>query len=121
MLNEKLPEFSLAYAWEKSYLAVRGMATGVGSLQARIGDAYSGSLCLLNRENVPLDIFRRVGEIKQRLTCVPARAGEGNVAATIEKMPDDEAKSIAEEIVDIFDAVAKIYGRQKAARPKRPQ
>jgi len=119
LLNEKLPEFSLAYAWEKSYLAVRGMATGVGSLQMRVGDAYIGSLCLLNRENIPPDIFRRVGEIKQRLMCVPAKAGEGNVAATIVKMPDDEAKSIAEEIVDIFDSIAKIYGRQKAARPKR--
>jgi hypothetical protein len=119
LLNEKLPDFSLAYAWEKSYLAVRGMATGIGSLQIRVGDAFISSLCLLNRENVTPDILRRVGEVRHRLTCIPAKAGEGDVVATTAKMSDEEAISIAEEIVDIFDSIAKSYGRQKASRPKR--
>lgn len=119
MTSTQLPAFSLAYAWQKTYFAVRGMATGGGSLQQRIGEAFTSSLCLLNRENVTPDIFHRVGEVKLRLTCVPAKAGEGNVTATIAAMSDDEARSIAEEIVDIFDAVAKMYGRQKAARPKK--
>lgn len=119
MSNEKLPDFSLAYAWEKSYLSVRGMATGVASLQARVGDAFTSSLCLLNRENVTPDIFRRVGEVKRRLTCISAKAGEGDVAATLAKMSNEEAISIAEEIVDIFDSIAKTYGRQKAARQRK--
>lgn len=118
LLNEKLPPFSLAYAWERSYLAVRGMATGKTNLQSRVGDAFTGSLCLLNRENVTPDVLRRVREVGNRLTCVPAKAGEGNVVATIAKMTDDEATSVAEEIVDIYDAIAKLYGRQKAARPR---
>jgi hypothetical protein len=117
LLNEKLPTFSLAYAWEKSYLAVRGMATGKASLQSRVGEAFTASLCLLNRENVTPDILRRVGEVRKRLTCISAKAGEGDVVATIAKMTDEEATSIAEEIVDIFDAIAKFYGIQKAARP----
>lgn len=108
----------MAYAWEKSYLAVRGMATGTTNLQSRVGNAFTASLCLLNRENVTPDIFRRVGEVRNRLTCVPAKAGEGNVAATIANMTDEEATSVAEEIVDIYDAIAKSYGLQKAARPK---
>jgi hypothetical protein len=119
LLNEKLPDFSLAYAWEKSYLAVRGMATGIGSLQTRVGDAFISSLCLLNRENVTPDILRRVGEVRHRLTCISAKAGEGDVVATTAKMSDDEAISIAEEVVDIFDSIAKSYGRQKAARPRK--
>jgi hypothetical protein len=119
LTSAQLPAFSLAYAWQKTYLAVRGMATGNGSLQQRVGEAFTSSLCLLNRENVTPDVFHRVGEVKLRLTCVPAKAGEGDVTATIATMSDDEARSIAEEIVDIFDSVAKTYGRQKAARPKK--
>jgi hypothetical protein len=34
-------------------------------------------------------------------------------------MTDEEAMTIAEEIVDIFDSIAKTYGRQKAARPRK--
>ena len=93
------------------------MATGSGSLQIRVGTAFTSSLCLLNRENVTPEVLRRVHAVRERLTCVPAKAGEGDVAATTSKMLDDEALSVAEEIVDIFDAVAKLYGIQKAARP----
>lgn len=117
MLDKILPPFSLAYAWEKSYLAVRGMATGGESLQARVGAAYTSNLCLLNRENVTPEMLRRLHAVRERLTCVRARAGEGDVAATIAEMQDDEALGVAEEIVDIFDAIAKLYGIQKAARP----
>ncbi|MBA2589004.1 MAG: hypothetical protein H0U98_10305 [Alphaproteobacteria bacterium] len=117
LLDVTLPTFSLAYAWEKSYLAVRRMATGSERLQIRIGAAFTSSLCLLNRENVTPDILRRVHAVRERLTCIPAKFGEGNVAATAALMHDDEALSIAEEIVDIFDAIAKLYGVQKVARP----
>ena len=63
------------------------------------------------------ELLRRVQAVRERLTRIPAKAGEGDVAATTAVMEDEEALSVAEEIVDIFDAIAKMYGIQKVARP----
>lgn len=93
------------------------MATGRERLQTRVGTAFTSSLCLLNRENITPDVLRRVHAVRDRLTCIRARAGEGDVVATTAVMRDEEAVSVAEEIVDIFDSVAKLYGIQKVARP----
>ena len=97
------------YGWEKSYLAVRGMATSPKRLQERLGDAYVFNLTHIRAENVTPDVWLRLQHVEQALTHVPAKGSEGTVAATTAVMNDDEALQLAIEIVNIADQIAADY------------
>lgn len=97
-----------SYAWEKAYLAVRGMAASNESLQRRIGDAYIYHLTHIHDDNVTPAIFARLSALAERLTREPD-AGQGSVAATIITISDLEAHDLANEISDIYWAICQIH------------
>ena len=99
------------YAWEKGFLAVQGMATSARTIQERVGDAYIYHLVHIREENVSPELFERIEAIGQRLTREKAIGDEGTVAATVAKMSEADAIKIADEIVSIYDEIARGYGQ----------
>ncbi len=104
---------SLEYAWEKLYITVRNLASGTGSIQERLADAYiSGGYILgLGTQNeLPTDLQPSYAAINRTMTRVPAQGDEGDIVATTRQMSDDEAVEVAEQIVDLFNEVAHRVG-----------
>lgn len=104
---------SLEYAWEKLYITVRALASGTGSIQERLADAYlSGGylLDLARGDDLPADLLPSYDAINARMTRIPAQGDEGSIVASARQMGDEEAKELAEQIVDLFNEVAHRVG-----------
>jgi lipase chaperone LimK len=62
-----------------------------------------------NDEDFPTQELRdQFTSILAALTCVPAEGDEGSLQASVRKMTDDEATQVAEEIFDLFIAIAQL-------------
>jgi hypothetical protein len=99
------------YAWEKSYLAVMGLATRTCSLKEQVGAAYMYHLTHIHSENVSdPEIRAMLADVAGRVTRIKANGSEGSVAATVAKMSDEEALYLAGVIFRIHDRIARQYG-----------
>ena len=85
------------------------MATSSKSLQERIVDAYIYNLIHVKTEDLPEGIRPTFEAMKERLTKVEPRGDEGSVMASVREMEDDEAISIAIDIVSMADEVKSDY------------
>jgi hypothetical protein len=97
---------SISYAWEKSMLAVTGMARSTKNINGRIADAYVYHLINIEPDrDLPEDLRLRLAEIREALTRTPARGNEGTVQASAMAMSEEEASEIADKIVEFYDIV----------------
>jgi len=102
---------SLNYTWEKFYVAVSSLASGTGSIQERLFNAYTGSLMLLEvhkPDELPEDMRNEFKEITRELTAVEPSGNEGSVRASTNAMTDLEASEIAEKIVSLYDRITRM-------------
>jgi hypothetical protein len=76
-------------------MAVRSLASGTDSLEARLR-AASVSLDQIDRDDLPRGLRRRLDTVKRLLATAPKAGGSGDL----------QSISIAEQIVDLYDAVA---------------
>ncbi|XYD10514.1 hypothetical protein R1A27_08600 [Methylobacterium sp. NMS12] len=101
----------LDYAWEKTMVAVMGMASSPESIHQRIANAYVGSLIHIDPEqHLPLDLRPLFEEIRTALTETPAQSDEGSAVASARAMSTERATDVARQIVAL-------YGRVSAALP----
>lgn len=102
---------SLNYTWEKFYVAVSSLASGTGSIQERLCNAYTGSLMLLNihePNDLPADMRNDFEEITRELTTVDPVGDEGSVRASTNAMTDMKASEIADRIVSLYDRITRL-------------
>jgi len=100
---------SLEYAWEKLYITVRNLASGTGSIQERLANAYLSGGYILNLakgDDLPPDLLPSYEAINERMTRTPPQGDEGSIVASTRQMSDEEAVKVAERIVDLFNEVA---------------
>ena len=109
MAKSGFPRHLSSYAWEKSYLAVRGMAASTASVQERTAAAFVHHLSHIRDENVTPDIFERLEALREKLTRYPALGDEGTVAASAARIGDEEARDNANEITDIYWAICQLH------------
>jgi hypothetical protein len=89
------------YCLQKAKQAVSTLATGRGRINERLNNAfYDIGHLLLDKlpEGDPQNTYRKFNE---HITAVEARGSEGNVQATLNAISEDEARSIAQLIVDL--------------------
>jgi hypothetical protein len=92
------------YTWEKLYTTVLILASGNGSVQDRLIDAYISSLMRLEPDDLPKVLRKEFSELQYKLTRVePSYPGEGRIHATISKMENIEANKVVEQIISIYD------------------
>lgn len=100
---------SLSYTWQKLHAAVLILASGTGTIQERLCDAYVDSLIRLHDPNdFPLEMRKDFEAIQKELTAVPPSGNEGSAKASTNDMTDDKASEIAEKIVSMYDEITRM-------------
>ena len=99
MGNRNLPD-GFSYAHEKVSKAVYLLAVGSGRIQARLLDAAIAFVAV-NLDDFPTNLKPEFAYVRDRLTRVAATADEGDIAATLAVMSDDEAVDLAEKLVSL--------------------
>lgn len=104
---------SLEYAYEKLSVAVAGMATSTDSLQKRLANAYLSfhTIGLDVKADLPSNLQSLYHEIENSLTRVPPQGSEGSILATTRTLRDEEAYRLIEQVVELYDEVAQLIGR----------
>jgi hypothetical protein len=94
-----MPQPNLKYADEKFTAVVQSLATGTDPLKRRLGYAFM-TLVRVQQDDFPdKEMKSKFDDIIDRLT------KEGPVEATVTQMNDDEARALANSIVDLFLAI----------------
>jgi hypothetical protein len=102
---------SLSYTWEKFHVAVSSLASGTGSIQERLCNAYTYSLMLLEvhkPDDLPAEMRDDFEQIVRELTAVEPVGSEGSVQASTNAMTDLKASEIAEKIVSLYDEITRM-------------
>ncbi|ALB43192.1 hypothetical protein AA650_24525 [Anabaena sp. WA102] len=99
---------SLRYTRQKLYSAVRTLASSNESIQDRLYFASSDLMTLHQPDDFPEELREEFNEIHQKLT------HEGSFEATTTKMSEEEARKIAEKIVDLYDEIAQKLGAMES-------
>jgi hypothetical protein len=101
------------YAWSKLYLAIMAMATSTAPMPERVCSVFREHLSSLNSQNLPPFGYERLRLVRSRL----ARMSEEDVDEdkTIDMAPlsAKEAILVAEEIVSLFDEIAKTDAQRR--------
>jgi hypothetical protein len=100
-------------AWEKLHLAVHTLATSTEGLQDRLASAWvhSGSLLALGAPSgLPAELQVEYDAINDALTKVHDPA-QGGINATCATMSDEDARRLAERIVNLYDSVCRAHYR----------
>ena len=87
---------------EKLYLAVSALATGTGTIQDRLTEAFAFNLSLLKQDDGPNDLMRKIFDLTARMTRQSAKGEEGTVAATAAILSDQEAMEIAADVLSLY-------------------
>jgi hypothetical protein len=95
------PVITEDYVREKLAQAVDALAIGAGPLHQRLFLAALATSTLQPRDFVDDESRAGFGAIREMLTRHEARANEGRVGATLARMSDDEARSVAKRILEL--------------------
>jgi len=97
----------LDYIWQQLFGTVSSLATGDLSARDRLQDAVSSRLHRLfhsdETSNVNANISERINRLEEVLT------KHGSFKESVEKMEDQEVRDTIEEIVSLFNKVARAY------------
>ena len=101
----------LDYAWEKFHLASLALVADLPIKQRVIG-AIVVLRRLSTETDLPKDIAANFKLFMAEVTKVPAVENEGRIADTINSLPDEEVEKVAEQIIWMYDDVARAFGQQ---------
>jgi hypothetical protein len=96
-----LPLVNEDYVREKLLKAVDALATGTGAVQQRLLSAALAMSTLRPTDFVDDESRAQFAAIREMLTRHEPRAGEGRIRATLARLSDDEARSVAQLIVEL--------------------
>ena len=98
---------NLFYVYEKLGSAVLSMMQSTESLQERLARAciYDLTRVSMGKAQLPTELLQQLEVITKSVTSVPG-SGEGSILATTTRMSDEEASSLIEKILILYDDVA---------------
>jgi hypothetical protein len=95
----------MSVAWESFHRATRELASS-SSIKQRVTAAFSNHLKDLETESLPPELRPRFQELHGRLHRVTPLRGETAIWATVRKMSNDEAETVARCIVELLGELA---------------
>jgi hypothetical protein len=104
----------MSSAWE-NFFAATAMLASAGPIKHRLVEAYRTHLANLAEDDLPKEIREEFTSLSTCMSCVRPMRGETAVQATVRKMSDMEAGSVAMRIVSMLGVIAR---SQPAQRPK---
>jgi hypothetical protein len=104
----------MSSVWEH-FFAATSMLASSGPIKHRLCEAYRVHLATLDAEEVPKEIREEFSSLSSCMSSVRPLRGETAVQATVRKMSDTEAGSVAMRIVNMLGIIAR---NQTAVRPK---
>jgi len=105
-------------AWDSLHHAALELASP-DTLKHRLIKAFSSHLEELDLDNLPADLRTDFKRLTGRLTAVQPLRGETAVSATVRKMSNEEARSCAQEILELMANLAEQRGRSTPARSRQ--
>jgi len=93
------------YPWEKFHVAVLTLSGSSTPIQERLADAYTGSIIRLNVNDMPEILKNDFQDICKNFSIIEADAWKN-----AKLLNDYDAKKLAEKIVSVYDALARIDG-----------
>jgi hypothetical protein len=104
----------MSSAWE-NFFAATAMLANAGPIKHRLAEAYRTHLANIDQDDLPKELREEFSSLSTCMSCVRPMRGETAVQATVRKMSDIEAGSVAMRIVSMLGALAR---NQTAQRPK---
>jgi hypothetical protein len=95
----------MSVAWESFHRATQELASSA-SIKQRVTAAFSNHLKELEPESLPPELRPRFQELHGRLNRVTPLRGETAIWATVRKMSNDEAETVARCIVELLGELA---------------
>lgn len=109
------PVITEEYVREKVAQAVDALATGTRPLRERLFAASLATSTLQPRDFVDEESRAAFGAVREMLTRHEARADEGRVGATLARLSDAEARSVAKRLLEL-DRRLTLPGRRSSIR-----
>jgi hypothetical protein len=104
----------MSSAWEHFFAATAILASA-GPIKNRLADAYRTQLAELDEDDLPKEIRDEFSSLSTCMSCVRPMRGETAVQATVRKMSDQEAGTLAARIISMLGVIAR---QQSVQRPK---
>jgi hypothetical protein len=112
------PEFggksAMNSAWEQFFAATAVLASA-GPIKHRLLEAYRAHLEGIEEDELPKEIRDEFSTLSTCMCRVRPMRGETAIQATVRKMSDLEAGTVAVRIVNMLAVIARVQGQQ---RPK---
>ena len=104
----------MSSTWE-NFFAATAMLASAGPIKHRLAEAYRTHLANLAEDDLPKEIREEFQSLSTCMSSVRPMRGETAVQATVRKMSDHEAGSVAMQIVSMLGVLAR---NQTVQRPK---
>ena len=92
---------------------------GPGPVKQRLCDAYMKHLRMVDPESLPRSIQPGYTELAQAMRSAQPAGGLGAVEATVRKMSEQDAGSLAVRVLEMFVVFSREDTREAAAQPQR--
>lgn len=102
-----------AFAWSKLYLAITALATSTEPMPERVCSVFREHLGSLNSQNLPPFGYERLRLVRSRLARMPQEDVDEDQTIDMAPLTAKEAILVAEEIVSLFDEIAKTDAKQR--------
>jgi|HigsolmetaAR203D_1030402.scaffolds.fasta_scaffold00086_72 hypothetical protein len=106
----------MSNAWENFFAAVAVLASA-GPIKQRLAEAFRAHLASLQEDDLPKELREEFSSISSSMQRVRPMRGETAVQATVRKMSDIEAGSIAARIVGMLAVLARQQQQQVQRGP----
>ena len=108
-MNIAMQGNSISYVWEKAMVAVNCLASGTGSFESRLHDAYTSTLMRLDHHVHPQEFEDQLTWILEM--CQRYLSPGGN---RMNPIPDSERKRIVESLIHILTETSRMQVQVKA-------
>jgi hypothetical protein len=96
---------AISYGIEKFGKAVDSLATSASNWRDRLYDGFRCVYPIVPEEDLPEDLAPRFVALRQAITRIGAKHGEGTIKATINQMSEEEGERLMAEIYSIYEDV----------------
>ena len=90
----------MSHTWELFYKAAGILATGQGSIKARLEDAFVYELNIVEADDsaLPPDLQHEFSNLQDEVTSAKPVGDEGGISASIQRMSEERATNCSQDI-----------------------